>query len=237
MKINLVIEADTPEELHEACRALGGGAYIDVATSASPRSENQFDPRDVYGPGNGPVDAVRTDRQSSDASETPSDTPDDDTAPEHDAVGLPWDERIHAGSKVLNADGTWRKRRGVDDKTVAAVEAELRGGEPKPDATPQPTEDAAPAPQPIETDANVTEGDVSIVTGVDMSTPAPRTYTAQDAMKLIGSAMSSGSREPTYIAELCQNAGVAQITDMFGNPDALAAIVAKLRTDGVITDV
>lgn len=44
-----------------------------------------------------------------------------------DSAGLPWDERIHSSNKALNADGTWRKRRGVTDETVAAVEAELRG--------------------------------------------------------------------------------------------------------------
>ena len=46
-----------------------------------------------------------------------------------DANGLPWDGRIHSGptdKKPKNADGTWRKKRGVDDATVAAVEAELR---------------------------------------------------------------------------------------------------------------
>jgi hypothetical protein len=49
-----------------------------------------------------------------------------------DATGLPWDARIHADSgkgkpKPTVADGTWRKKRGVDDATLAAVEAELRG--------------------------------------------------------------------------------------------------------------
>lgn len=46
-----------------------------------------------------------------------------------DKHGLPWDGRIHSGpadKKPMNGDGTWRRKRGVDDATVAAVEAELR---------------------------------------------------------------------------------------------------------------
>lgn len=42
-----------------------------------------------------------------------------------DADGLPWDHRIHASSKAKLKDGTWRKRRGVDDELVKDVEAEL----------------------------------------------------------------------------------------------------------------
>lgn len=72
-----------------------------------------------------------------------------------DSSGLRWDERIHGksgdGTLPTNADGTWRKRRGVDDATVAAVTAELRatGGNapPAPDApatTPPPPADTAP---------------------------------------------------------------------------------------------
>ena len=47
-------------------------------------------------------------------------------APAFDSAGFPWDERIHSANKGTNANGTWRKRRGVDDATVAAVEAELK---------------------------------------------------------------------------------------------------------------
>lgn len=50
----------------------------------------------------------------------------EDTAADLDADGLPWDERIHSGSRKVNKDGTWKKRKGVDDDTVASVTAELR---------------------------------------------------------------------------------------------------------------
>jgi hypothetical protein len=49
---------------------------------------------------------------------------------ETDIHGLPWDERIHAGSKALNSDGSWRGKRNVDAELVAEVTAELRRAEP-----------------------------------------------------------------------------------------------------------
>lgn len=49
---------------------------------------------------------------------------------EFDSAGMPWDERIHASTKTKNADGKWKKRKGVDDAVTLAVEAELKGGSP-----------------------------------------------------------------------------------------------------------
>lgn len=45
---------------------------------------------------------------------------------ETDSSGLPWDARIHASTKTVNKDGTWKKRKGVQQVDVDAVEAELR---------------------------------------------------------------------------------------------------------------
>lgn len=43
-----------------------------------------------------------------------------------DKSGLPWDDRIHSSNKAFVSDGTWRKRRGVEDALIAQVEAELK---------------------------------------------------------------------------------------------------------------
>lgn len=45
---------------------------------------------------------------------------------ERDSKGMPWDGRIHASSKAKVADGSWRYKRGVDDKVIAPIEAEIR---------------------------------------------------------------------------------------------------------------
>ena len=44
-----------------------------------------------------------------------------------DKRGMPWDERIHASTKTINADGTWRNKKGVDKELLASVEAALLG--------------------------------------------------------------------------------------------------------------
>lgn len=49
----------------------------------------------------------------------------DANAPEFDAAGIPWDERIHAGTKGRNQDGTWKRRRNTSDVQFASVMAEL----------------------------------------------------------------------------------------------------------------
>lgn len=44
-----------------------------------------------------------------------------------DTDGLPWDARIHSGSRKKNADGRWTAKRGVNNaEYVKAIQAELR---------------------------------------------------------------------------------------------------------------
>lgn len=65
---------------------------------------------------------------------------------EVDAEGLPWDERIHAGSKTQTKGGNWVAKRGVNDGAfIAAVKAELR----QLMAAPAPQSPVAPLPPPI----------------------------------------------------------------------------------------
>ena len=73
------------------------------------------------------------------------------TGPELDAAGMPYDPRIHSGTKAKIADGTWRKKRGVDDAVVAQVEQQLRNALAAPAAAPvAPVAPAAPpAPAPV----------------------------------------------------------------------------------------
>lgn len=106
--------------------------------------------------------------------EPQDDEPTNDTPPATDKNGLPWDERIHAGTKALNADGTWKKRRGVDDATVAAVTAELTGAAPAP--TPEPT----PAPQPEPTPAPT-------------PAPVPSTNRIQDFQQIVQELQKAGT--------------------------------------------
>lgn len=82
----------------------------------------------------------------------------DDSVPlsttEVDSTGLPWDARIHSGNKGRNKDGSWRKLKGVDKATVAAVEAELRARNNTADSgQSEKTETAEPPAEPQVTDS------------------------------------------------------------------------------------
>jgi hypothetical protein len=63
---------------------------------------------------------------------------------------MPWDERIHAGSKTTTAKGIWKKRKGVDQALYEQVTAELKGGGnvPTPPPAPAATEEPATPPPP-----------------------------------------------------------------------------------------
>lgn len=69
---------------------------------------------------------------------------------ELDKNGIPWDERIHAGTKRKNADGTWSLKKGVDKDLVAQIIAEYRSAAPTAPAAPEkpsaPTATSAPVP-------------------------------------------------------------------------------------------
>jgi hypothetical protein len=42
-----------------------------------------------------------------------------------DALGLPWDARIHSEGRTFIADGSWRLKKGISQDLVASVKAEL----------------------------------------------------------------------------------------------------------------
>ena len=59
-----------------------------------------------------------------------------------DKNGLPWDARIHAGTRTKNKDNTWKLKRGVEPEEVERVTAEYRAfaannGSLPPQAQPQ----------------------------------------------------------------------------------------------------
>lgn len=63
---------------------------------------------------------------------------------ELDSNGLPWDERIHAGTKRKNADQSWSRRKGINDLDYNTVVAELKGATPAPTTTTAPVVPAKP---------------------------------------------------------------------------------------------
>lgn len=139
-----------------------------------------------------PVSPADTPAAATTPTPEPAASPQPTAAPagvETDKNGLPWDERIHSGPKdkrPKNADGSWRRKRGVDDALVEQVEAELRQvmgatGNPAPAAptaaaspepAPAPAPTAAPAaPPPTPADAGTASGPGGATTADNV--PAP----------------------------------------------------------------
>lgn len=101
----------TPEEIDYGINAINRFFERDGISPASI-------PTAVAGPGS---TALQTTTVGNDDDGAP-----DNNAPTVDKNGLPWDARIHSSSKGMNKDGTWRSRKGVDEKYVKQIEAALR---------------------------------------------------------------------------------------------------------------
>ena len=118
LRIHVEIENPSPDELEH----LSGFLMMNAGKIPFTVEEPVASPEVVFGPVSteGPISTVGPHLV------VPA-TPVAPSIRSCDKDGLPWDERIHASSKTLNADGTWRKKRGVSDAEVTQVEAQLRG--------------------------------------------------------------------------------------------------------------
>lgn len=151
-----------------------------------------------------------------------------------DANGLPWDARIHAGTKVKNADGSWRARRGVDPELVESVTAELRRVQgltvtpPPPPAPEDGADDGAPLlpPAPPAPPAPPTPP-------APPAPPAPEGSTPTTPAELLQWAARAG-KTPAQCAEACRSVGLVdaegngQISLVLARPDAVAAVYEAL---------
>lgn len=183
-------------------------------------------------------------------------------APDRDSAGLPWDERIHSGNKATKADGTWKRRRGIDDALVTQVEAELRGATPAPApmaaptiplASPPPMAPmAAPAPMPIA--APVPAPVVQPIAAPVMVTPlapepipAPAPAPAPTAAPVtdfpgfiakLGELSTAGKVDANYLVDLTQRVATAwnrtlnAITDIGAHPDMIPYVVQTMQNEG-----
>ena len=219
MKYTLTIEADSATELFDALVAsatvyrLSDAEPVEPTGTVNPlpphSEEGPFtgvlptstrvtlptgeDPADVYGPGNGPVETMYR---------AVADVP--APAPTADANNTPHDERIHAGSKALNADGTWRKKRSVSDELIRSVEAEY----------------ATPVPE-----------HVSTYIGAQPHTgPTPASVMSRIAA-LVTSGDKTPAYVQEIVKSCDLTDGIAQIAS---DSDALERVVAALQADGVM---
>lgn len=159
-------------------------------------------------------------------------------APDRDSAGLPWDARIHAASKATVADGTWRKKRGVSDEEVAAVEAELRGTDGAAEAMSAPEVPQAPGGEsvPTVTEVGTTGTDIPASAG-DAPPPPPAAEapspsgTFLDVMKRVtASGLNADAAKRT---ELLSAVGLKSLMDLSKQPDKIAEFMAVMDAEGL----
>ena len=191
--------------LVQAAPAIVGAAALPIAPVAQPVTSLPTPPAM-------PLPAAMPDATTS----VPADADPTALAPSVDKHGLPWDARIHASSKALNADGSWRAKRGLnDDAIVRAVESELRALM----AIPAP---AAAMPLPVAPAAPVAIAQPAI------NTVAPTTLF--EFMPLVSAAMMAGKMTVDQVnAELVALGVVSGVTALISRPDLIPSLWATLQ--------
>jgi hypothetical protein len=156
---------------------------------------------------------------------------------ELDADGLPWDERIHAGTKRKNADGRWTAKRGINDpdlvpRVVAQLRAQLAaGGVTTQSAAPLPLSTPAPSMVPLAA-LPATSGLASLAAPTPPASlpqaappqslggkPAPTTFA--DFMTAATVEVQSGRLTALQFGEACK---------LYGGPAGLASNPAAIPT-------
>lgn len=176
---------------------------------------------------------------------TIEDVDDDDDRPSDpftkvDGTGLPWDARIHASTKTQTSKHKWKRKKGVDDATFAAVEAELRGTMSAPVST-TPTETAPPAPVAPPT---LSDSDEFMLEGASYTVAQLRQsrWTDDEIMKLeranvmtfpefmgkLTAAMTSGDVTQDQINAALQTHGIASTPLLATRADLIPAVNAEL---------
>lgn len=199
-EFTLSIKTESTSELADIVAKLNGDS-VTLATGGPLKQDVQRVVGEVVN------STVVQDALKANAAPVPQPEPQDDeptnaTPPATDKNGLPWDERIHAGTKALNADDTWKKRRGVDDATVAAVTAELTGAAPQPEPTPAP----APQPEPEPTSAPTPAPQPETA---PTPAPVPSTNRIQDFQQIVQELQKAGTAAaadymPKYHGQIVQ---------------------------------
>lgn len=193
--------------------------------------------------------------------------PDDESGPAlsnatHDSAGIPWDERIHSKNKGTNADGTWRKKRGVSAAEVATVEGELKARAaqgagmymPQPGAMPPNGGQPQYQPQPGQMPQNHTfppQPQQQPMPQNPTFTPPPQPqFQPQPGMDfngfmqhLAGQMQKRGADghpliDVNYLALVTNHLSqmfqrpLNSITDIVNDPNLIAAAIAKITQDG-----
>lgn len=154
---------------------------------------------------------------------------------ELDADGLPWDVRINAagegGAKPKNADGRWRKKRGLNDAAlVARVQAELRAtlAAPAAAAGTPPVAPVAPV-APVPPQPPVAVQPQPPVAPVAPVAPAGPPTTFEQLMPRITSAVTGGVIPNSALLQAVTAYQLPNIPALATRPDLVPTVWAYLQ--------
>ena len=144
---------------------------------------------------------------------------------EVDAMGVPWDARIHSGSRARVADGSWRQKRNLDPNVLAQVEGELRQtmGLPAPasgatsSVTTVPSLPIAPPAAPIQPAAVVTPESAVAAAVAPVAVPVPPPFVPNVVTSVA----------PPTTTPAIASAGVAAVVSP-SNPVTFPALMQKI---------
>lgn len=150
-----------------------------------------------------------------------------------DSRGLPWDGRIHASTRALLQDGSWRQKRRTDPAYVAQVEAELRGAQ----AAPAPAAPVAAVPPPPPTVA-VVAAPAALENSAPAVPPAPgggttganpsEPLTFAGLLQRVTAAVAGGKITQAQVVEACGTLGVPSLPVLATRPDLVPSVATLL---------
>lgn len=223
-KIHIHIETEDMNLAERIGRTLNGAVHAGYVESGKVNTElHQSASEQTEDPKPPAAETVTTPATTtasdSDASAAQESNEQTSLSVELDKAGLPWDERIHAGSKALKADGYWKAKRGVDPELVKQVEAELRAvmalpaGEAAEQPAPTPEQGGyvpPPSPQPEAQQEQAA------------AAPAPQTF-----MDVVGLVSQRGIQQP-QLMEACKAVGLPDFGSLALRPDLVPKFVEAL---------
>lgn len=258
MLMNITIQMDTsqPAELTALmalCASLGGQLPAKVASGGyefDAVGGYEFDAAcalvaDVEQRGTADTDERPTGSSSNGEASSPTGS----STPDRDSQGLPWDERIHSSSRAINADGSWRQKRGVSELIVGQVTAELQerehnGGVTLAEETAAEPDDTPPPPAELADDTPPPPTAMGGNEPAATASEAPAATTAPSGMAGYQAFMSRVSRDMkakglTYVKldEHAREIGLAKFTELSKNLDMVPMLAAHLEALGLLTPV
>ena len=208
--------------------SIAGAVPLSIAPEAMTANTSTATPTPAFVPPAPPAPGMVAPTVSAAAPLTPA------SVVELDSKGLPWDERIHAGTKSKLKSGEWKAKKQVEAALVASVEAELRArvaASPAPVAAVQDAAAvfaAAPgvpaAPAPFVPPAAPLAPAVPAAPSVSAD---PTTF--EQLMPRITAAVTAGIIAPTAVGAACAAHGVASVVTLQTNPQFVPLVWATLK--------